>query len=285
MFIEVWENEGDIVEGLPASRKHKIKAFINIMYGCNNFCTYCIVPYTRGRERSRDMEDIVKEATILAQSGTKEIMLLGQNVNSYGKTLDMDIDFAGLLRELDKVPGIERIRFMTSHPKDLSDRLIDAMAECGKVCEHLHLPFQSGSDRILKTMNRKYTKEGYLSLVRKLKDKIPDIRLTTDIIVGFPGETEGDFQDTLDIVEEVRYDSAFTFLYSVRQGTPAAKMKNQIDRETKQNRFDRLLKSVNKISADINRGYLNRVVEVLVEGPSKTDPDRLTGRTRVHPFC
>ncbi|MDI9475900.1 MAG: tRNA (N6-isopentenyl adenosine(37)-C2)-methylthiotransferase MiaB [Natronincolaceae bacterium] len=280
MFIEVWENEGDIVEGLPASRKHKIKAFINIMYGCNNFCTYCIVPYTRGRERSRDMEDIVKEATILAQSGTKEIMLLGQNVNSYGKTLDMDIDFAGLLRELDKVPGIERIRFMTSHPKDLSDRLIDAMAECGKVCEHLHLPFQSGSDRILKTMNRKYTKEGYLSLVRKLKDKIPDIRLTTDIIVGFPGETEGDFQDTLDIVEEVRYDSAFTFLYSVRQGTPAAKMKNQIDRETKQNRFDRLLKSVNKISADINRGYLNRVVEVLVEGPSKTDPDRLTGRTR-----
>ncbi|HZX21786.1 MAG TPA: tRNA (N6-isopentenyl adenosine(37)-C2)-methylthiotransferase MiaB, partial [Clostridia bacterium] len=280
MFVEVWENERDIVEGLPASRKHKIKAFINIMYGCNNFCTYCIVPYTRGRERSRDMDDIVKEATILAQSGTKEIMLLGQNVNSYGKTLDTDIDFAGLLRELDKVPEIERIRFMTSHPKDLSDRLIDAMAECDKVCEHLHLPFQAGSDRILKIMNRKYTKEGYLSLVEKLKDRIPEIRLTTDIIVGFPGETEEDFQHTLDIVEKVRYDSAFTFLYSVRQGTPAAKMKGQIDRETKQNRFDRLLKSVNEISADINRGYLNKVVEVLVEGPSKTDPDRLTGRTR-----
>lgn len=280
MFVEVWENESDIVEGLPASRKHKIKAFINIMYGCNNFCTYCIVPYTRGRERSRDMNDIVKEATGLAQNGTKEIMLLGQNVNSYGKTLDEDVDFAGLLRELDKVPGIERIRFMTSHPKDLSDRLIDAMAECDRVCEHLHLPFQAGSDHILKTMNRKYTKEGYLSLVKKLKDRIPDIRLTTDIIVGFPGETEEDFQHTLDIVEKVGYDSAFTFLYSVRQGTPAAKMKGQIDRETKQNRFNRLLKSVNKISADINRSYLNKVEEVLVEGPSKTDPDRLTGRTR-----
>lgn len=280
MFVEVWENESDIVEGLPASRKHKIKAFINIMYGCNNFCTYCIVPYTRGRERSRDMNDIVKEAAGLAQNGTKEIMLLGQNVNSYGKTLDRDVDFAGLLRELDKVPGIERIRFMTSHPKDLSDRLIDAMAECDRVCEHLHLPFQAGSDHILKTMNRKYTKEGYLSLVKKLKDRIPDIRLTTDIIVGFPGETEEDFQHTLDIVEKVGYDSAFTFLYSVRQGTPAAKMKGQIDRETKQNRFNRLLKSVNKISADINRSYLNKVEEVLVEGPSKTDPDRLTGRTR-----
>lgn len=280
MFIEVWENEGNIIEGLPANRKYKSKAFINIMYGCNNFCTYCIVPYTRGRERSREVEDIIKEAAGLAAGGTKEITLLGQNVNSYGKTLNRGIGFADLLRELNKVPGIERIRFMTSHPKDLSDDLIDAMAECDKVCEHLHLPFQSGSNRILKAMNRKYTKESYLSLIEKLKDRIPDIRLTTDIIVGFPGETEEDFQHTLDIVERVGYDSAFTFLYSVRQGTPAAKMEGRVDKETKRDRFNRLLEKINKISAEINQNYLNRTVEVLVEGPSKTNPNRYMGRTR-----
>ncbi len=280
MLIEVWDREGDVIEGLPANRKYKLKAFINIMYGCNNFCTYCIVPYTRGRERSREMKSIIKEATKLANDGTKEIMLLGQNVNSYGKTLNRDIDFADLLRELNKISGIERIRFMTSHPKDLSDKLIDAMAECDKICEHLHLPFQSGSNRILKIMNRRYTKEGYLLLVKKLKDKVPNIRLTTDIIVGFPGETEEDFQDTLDIVEKVRYDSAFTFLYSIREGTPAAEMENQIDHKTKQNRFNRLLEKVNKISAEINQNYLDKIVEVLVEGPSKTNPNRLMGRTR-----
>jgi len=280
MFIEVWENEGNIIEGLPANRRYKSKAFINIMYGCNNFCTYCIVPYTRGRERSREVEDIIKEAAGLAAGGTKEIMLLGQNVNSYGKTLNGSIGFADLLRELNKVPGIERIRFMTSHPKDLSDDLIDAMAECDKVCEHLHLPFQSGSNRILKAMNRKYTKERYLSLIEKLKNRIPDIRLTTDIIVGFPGETEEDFQHTLDIVEKVGYDSAFTFLYSVRQGTPAAKMEGRVDKETKRDRFNRLLEKINKISAEINQNYLNRTVEVLVEGPSKTNPNRYMGRTR-----
>lgn len=280
MLIEVWDREGDVIEGLPANRKYKLKAFINIMYGCNNFCTYCIVPYTRGRERSREMKIIIKEATKLANDGTKEIMLLGQNVNSYGKTLNRDIDFADLLRELNKISGIERIRFMTSHPKDLSDKLIDAMAECDKICEHLHLPFQSGSNRILKIMNRRYTKEGYLLLVKKLKDKVPNIRLTTDIIVGFPGETEEDFQDTLDIVEKVRYDSAFTFLYSIREGTPAAEMENQIDHKTKQNRFNRLLEKVNKISAEINQNYLDKIVEVLVEGPSKTNPNRLMGRTR-----
>ncbi len=280
MFIEVWENEGNIIEGLPANRKYRSKAFINIMYGCNNFCTYCIVPYTRGRERSREVEDIIKETAALAAGGTKEIMLLGQNVNSYGKTLNEDISFADLLRKLNKVPGIERIRFMTSHPKDLSDDLIDAMAECDKVCEHLHLPFQSGSNRILKAMNRRYTKEGYLSLIERLKDRIPDIGLTTDIIVGFPGETEEDFQHTLDIVEKVRYDSAFTFLYSIRQGTPAASMEGRIDRETKRDRFDRLLEKINKISGEINQNYLNRTVEVLVEGPSKTNPNRFMGRTR-----
>ena len=226
------------------------------------------------------MEDIIKEAAGLAASGTKEITLLGQNVNSYGKTLNRGISFADLLRELNKVPGIERIRFMTSHPKDLSDDLIDAMAECDKVCEHLHLPFQSGSNRILKAMNRKYTKERYLSLIEKLKDRIPNIRLTTDIIVGFPGETEEDFQHTLDIVERVEYDSAFTFLYSVRQGTPAAKMEGRVDKETKRDRFNRLLEKINKISAEINQNYLNRTVEVLVEGPSKTNPNRYMGRTR-----
>lgn len=280
MFIEVWENESNIIEGLPANRKYNLKAFINIMYGCNNFCTYCIVPYTRGRERSREPEDIIREAKELANNGTKEIMLLGQNVNSYGKTLDKDVDFSDLLRELNKVEGIERIRFMTSHPKDLSDRLIDAMAECDKVCEYLHLPFQAGSDRILKIMNRKYTKEGYLTLINKLKKRIPNIGLTTDIIVGFPGESEEDFQDTLDIVERVRYDSAFTFLYSIREGTPAANMEEQVDEQDKQDRFNRLLESVNRISAEINEGYLDRTVEVLVEGPSKTDPNRLMGRTR-----
>lgn len=280
MFIEVWDEETGIVEGLPANRKYDLKGFINIMYGCNNFCTYCIVPYTRGRERSREVADIIREATDLAKNGTKEITLLGQNVNSYGKTLENPIDFADLLRELNKIDGIERIRFMTSHPKDLSERLIDAIAECDKVCEHFHLPFQSGSDQILKAMNRKYTKENYLSIVKKLKDRIPNIGLTTDIIVGFPGETEEDFQDTLDIVEEARYDSAYTFLYSIREGTPAAKMEEQIDEKVKQERFNRLLDKVNTISAEINQSYLNKVVEILVEGPSKTDSNKLMGRTR-----
>lgn len=280
MFIEVWDEETGIVEGLPANRKYDLKGFINIMYGCNNFCTYCIVPYTRGRERSREVADIIREATDLANNGTKEITLLGQNVNSYGKTLEHPIDFADLLRALNKIDGIERIRFMTSHPKDLSERLIDAIAECDKVCEHFHLPFQSGSNQILKAMNRKYTKENYLSIVKKLKDRIPNIGLTTDIIVGFPGETEEDFQDTLDIIEEARYDSAYTFLYSIREGTPAAKMENQIDEKVKQERFNRLLDKVNEISAEINQSYLNKVVEVLVEGPSKTDSNKLMGRTR-----
>jgi len=280
MFIEVWDEETGIVEGLPANRKYDLKGFINIMYGCNNFCTYCIVPYTRGRERSREVADIIREATDLANNGTKEITLLGQNVNSYGKTLEHPIDFADLLRALNKIDGIERIRFMTSHPKDLSERLIDAIAECDKVCEHFHLPFQSGSNQILKAMNRKYTKENYLSIVKKLKDRIPNIGLTTDIIVGFPGETEEDFQDTLDIVQEARYDSAYTFLYSIREGTPAAKMENQIDEKVKQERFSRLLDKVNEISAEINQSYLNKVVEVLVEGPSKTDSNKLMGRTR-----
>lgn len=280
MLVEVWEREGEIIEGIQSIRKYDIKAFVNIMYGCNNFCTYCIVPYTRGRERSREVKDILNEVIDLAKNGTKEITLLGQNVNSYGKTLEIKTDFADLLRELNKVEGIERIRFMTSHPKDLSQELIKAVAECQKVCEHIHLPFQAGSNQVLKKMNRNYTKESYLDLVHQMKDAIPNIALTTDIIVGFPEETEEDFQGTLDIVEKVRFDSAFTFLYSVREGTPAAKMEEQVDDVTKHSRFNKLVEMINQISGEINKSYLNKEVEVLVEGPSKTDPNRLMGRTR-----
>ena len=279
MLVEVWENEGEIIEGVPVIRKYELKTFVNIMFGCNNFCTYCIVPYTRGRERSREVQDIVNEVTDLANNGTKEITLLGQNVNSYGNTLGDNVTFAGLLRRLNEIKGIERIRFMTSHPKDLSDELIDVMAECDKLCPHMHLPFQAGSNKILKAMNRKYTKEGYLELVDKLKKKVPDIAMTSDIIVGFPGETEEDFQDTMDVVEKVRFDSVFTFLYSKRQGTPAADMGDHISEELMHERFNRLIKKINGICAEINHSYLNKEVEVLVEGPSKTDPDRLMGRT------
>ncbi|WP_026477857.1 tRNA (N6-isopentenyl adenosine(37)-C2)-methylthiotransferase MiaB [Alkaliphilus transvaalensis] len=280
MLVDVWEQEGEIIEGIPSIRKYGLKSFVNIMFGCNNFCTYCIVPYTRGRERSREVNDIVSEVTDLVANGTKEVTLLGQNVNSYGKTLTEKVTFADLLRELNKVEGLKRIRFMTSHPKDLSDDLINAIADCEKVCEHAHFPFQAGSNKILKEMNRVYTKEQYLEKVEKLKAKVPDISLTTDIIVGFPGETEEDFQHTLDVVKEVRFDSAFTFLYSIRQGTPAANIIEQIDEETKHERFNRLVDQVNEICGEINQSYQDKVVEVLVEGPSKTDPKKLMGRTR-----
>ncbi|AOY77173.1 tRNA (N6-isopentenyl adenosine(37)-C2)-methylthiotransferase MiaB [Clostridium formicaceticum] len=280
MLVEVWEEEGEIIEGIPSMRKYGVKAFVNIMFGCNNFCTYCIVPYTRGRERSREIKEIVNEVVDLAKNGTKEITLLGQNVNSYGKTLENKTEFADLLKELNKIDGIERIRFMTSHPKDLSESLIEAIAHYDKVCEHIHLPFQAGSNAILKAMNRNYTQESYLGLVEKLKKAVPDIAMTTDIIVGFPGETEEDFMDTLKVVEAVRFDSAFTFLYSVREGTPAAKMETQVDDEIKHKRFNQLVETVNQISAEINSCYLNKEVEVLVEGVSKTDPSKLMGRTR-----
>ncbi|QUH26356.1 tRNA (N6-isopentenyl adenosine(37)-C2)-methylthiotransferase MiaB [Serpentinicella alkaliphila] len=280
MLVEVWEEEGEIIEGVPSMRKYGLKAFVNIMFGCNNFCTYCIVPYTRGRERSRNMDDIIEEVKNLAENGTKEITLLGQNVNSYGKTLEGNIQFADLLLELNKVEGIERIRFMTSHPKDLSEPLIDAIASGDKLCEHIHLPFQAGSNNVLKTMNRGYTKESYLALVEKIKSKIPGVTLTTDIIVGFPGESDEDFEDTLDLVRKVRFDSAFTFLYSIRKGTPAAEMKEQVDDKVKHERFNRLVDEVNKISAEINQGYIGKVVEVLVEDRSKTNTDKLMGRTR-----
>ena len=279
-IIEIWNKEKGIVEGLPVDRLSKIKAFVTIMYGCNNFCTYCIVPYVRGRERSRTPQDIENEIKELVKEGYKEITLLGQNVNSYGKELSPALDFADLLIRINKIEGLERIRFMTSHPKDLSFKVIEAVRDCEKVCEHIHLPVQSGSSRLLKKMNRHYDKEYYMNLIKNIKKEIPDIALSTDIIVGFPGETEEDFQDTLDLIRGVEYDSAFTFLYSPRKGTPAAEMDGMVSEEVKHERFNRLVNLVNEISAKKNREYNNKVVEILVEGTSKNDETKLMGRTR-----
>ena len=274
--IEIWEDGGEIVEGLPSKRLYKHKAFVNIMFGCNNFCTYCIVPYTRGRERSRRPEDILAEIRRLADDGVKEITLLGQNVNSYKG--EGGVDFADLLRMINEVDGIERIRFMTSHPKDLSDRLIDVYRDCNKVCSFFHLPVQSGNDNILKRMNRRYTADDYMELVRKLREARPDISLTTDIIVGFPSETEEEFEDTLKLVEAVNFDSAFTFMYSKRKGTPAAEYDDQIPEEIKHDRFDRLVETVNRCAADRNARFVGQITPVLVEGVSKSDEGCVTGR-------
>ena len=272
--------DGEVVEGLRSTRKYELKAYVNIMYGCNNFCTYCIVPYTRGRERSRTPEDIMNEIKDLVANGTKEITLLGQNVDSYGKTLEEDITFAQLLRKTNEIDGIERIRFMTSHPKDISDEVIYAMRDCDKVCEFLHLPVQCGSSALLKKMNRHYTKEDYLRIIEKAKAEIPNIAFSTDLMIGFPGETEEDLQDTIDVVEKVRYDNAFTFIYSKREGTPAAKMEDQIPENIKHDRFNLVLGKVNSILGEISQSYVGSEVEVLVEGNSKSDKTRLTGRTR-----
>lgn len=280
--LAIWEEGGEIVEGLPAKRLFKHKAFVNIMYGCNNFCTYCIVPYTRGRERSRIPEDILKEVQALAADGVKEITLLGQNVNSY-KGISRDsgekTDFTDLIYMLSEVDGIERIRFMTSHPKDISDKLIAAYGKCEKLCHYIHLPVQAGSSKVLKEMNRHYTREDYLEIVRKLREVDPDIAISTDIIVGFPGETEEEFEETLTLCEEVRYDSAFTFLYSVRKGTPAEKFENQIPEEIKHERFNRLVDVINRISAEKNAEYVERIEKVLVDGPSKNNSKTYGGRT------
>ncbi|MDO5146256.1 MAG: tRNA (N6-isopentenyl adenosine(37)-C2)-methylthiotransferase MiaB [Eubacteriales bacterium] len=276
--FDIWEKTDLIIEDLPSDRKLKFKAGVNIMFGCNNFCSYCIVPYVRGRERSRKPEDIVAEVECLAKEGVVEIMLLGQNVNSYGKTLEHPITFAELLRRVEQVDGIERIRFMTSHPKDLSEELISVMAASKKVCRHLHLPVQSGSSRLLEKMNRKYTKEQYLELVGKLREAMPDLSLTTDIIVGFPGETEEDFQETLDMVRKARYDSAFTFIYSKRSGTPAAEMEEQIPEDVVHDRFDRLLKVVGEVAKERNARLKGKTELVLVEGPDEKDDTMMTGR-------
>lgn len=278
MVIDIWKDTDKIVEDLPSERKFSFKSGVNIMFGCNNFCSYCIVPYVRGRERSRKPEEIIAEIKRLVADGVVEIMLLGQNVNSYGKNLEEPMTFAQLLRKANQIEGLKRIRFMTSHPKDLSEELIDAMRDCEKVCLHLHLPLQSGSSRILKLMNRRYTKEQYLDLVDRIRAKVPDISLTTDIIVGFPGETEEDFLETLDVVRRVRYDSAFTFQYSRRTGTPAAAMEDQIPADIVKDRFDRLLAEVQEISREVTARHLHTVQEVLVESINEQDASLVTGR-------
>ena len=277
-IIDIWKDTDKIVEDLPIKRKFSFKSGVNIMFGCNNFCSYCIVPYVRGRERSREPKDIIREIEGLVADGVCEIMLLGQNVNSYGKTLDNPVSFAQLLRAVNEIKGLKRIRFMTSHPKDLSDDLILAMKECDKVCNHLHLPLQSGSSRILKIMNRHYDKEQYLDEVRRLREAIPDIALTTDIIVGFPGETEEDFLETMDVVKQVQYDSAFTFIYSKRTGSPAASMDNQVSEDVIKDRFDRLLKEVQDISSHKAMLLEGRIMPVLAEEMNEHDSNLITGR-------
>ena len=278
MVIDIWKDTDKIVEDLPVERKYSFKSGVNIMFGCNNFCSYCIVPYVRGRERSRDPKAIVREIERLVADGVVEVMLLGQNVNSYGKTLEEPMTFAQLLREIEQIDGLERIRFMTSHPKDLSDELIEVMGNSKKICKHLHLPVQSGSSRILQKMNRRYTKEQYLTLVEKIRSAVPDISLTTDIIVGFPGETEEDFQETLDVVRKVRYDSAFTFIYSKRSGTPAAVMEDQVPDDVVKDRFDRLLTEVQQIASEVCAVHQGTVQTALVECKNEHDPHLMTGR-------
>ena len=278
MVMDLWEDTDKIVEDLPAERTYPFKSGVNIMFGCNNFCSYCIVPYVRGRERSRKPEDIIAEIEGLVADGVVEVMLLGQNVNSYGKNLEKPITFAQLLRRVEQIEGLERIRFMTSHPKDLSDELIQVMKGSKKICRHLHLPLQSGSTAILKKMNRRYTKEQYLALAEKLRREIPDLSLTTDIIVGFPGETEEDFQETLDVVRKVRYDSAFTFIYSKRTGTPAAVMENQVPEEIVKDRFNRLLALVQEIAQEMSRRVEGQTLPVLVESINEQDAALVTGR-------
>ena len=279
LIVEVLEDSDKLAEGLPVHRQFKHKAFVSIMKGCNNFCSYCIVPYTRGRERSREYQNILNEVRELANDGVKEVTLLGQNVNSYGKNLDDPVSFAKLLKMVSEVKGIERVRFMTSHPKDLSDELIEVIRDNPKICRHIHLPMQSGSSRILKLMNRHYDKDTYINLVKKIRREIPDVAITTDIIVGFPTETEEDFLDTLDVYKECEFDTAFTFIYSKREGTKAAVMDGQIDEKTVKDRFDRLLKLHDEIVLKQNQKYLGKEVDILIDGKSKTNDNVLTGRT------
>lgn len=276
--VDIDSSDGAIAEDIPIMRDDDKKAWVSVMYGCNNFCSYCIVPYVRGRERSRTPEAVIAEVKELVARGCSEIALLGQNVNSYGKDLDTDVDFADLIRMVNDIEGVERIRFMTSHPKDLSDKLIDAIAECDKVCKQLHLPVQAGSNKILKEMNRKYTKEDYLAKIEKVKKRIPNISLSTDIIVGFPTETKEDFEETLDVLRKVEYDNIFSFIYSRREGTPAAKLDFVLTDEEIHENFNKLLEVQNEISKRKNEAYVGRVEKVLVDGVSKNDETTLSGR-------
>lgn len=280
MVVEVWSKEGDVIENLPKVRRGNIKAWVNIMYGCDKFCTYCIVPYTRGKERSRRPEEIIQEVRKLAAQGYQEITLLGQNVNAYGKDLeDMQYGLGDLMDEIRKI-DIPRIRFTTSHPRDFDDHLIEVLGKGGNLMEHIHLPVQSGSTDVLKIMARKYTREHYLELVRKIKTAIPNVALTTDIIVGYPNETDEQFEETLSLYREVGYETAYTFIYSPREGTPAAKMQDNVPMEVKKERLQRLNALVNELSAEAMKKYQDQVVEVLVEGESKNNPDVLAGYTR-----
>ena len=272
------KDNGAVAEGIPQRRDGSVKAWLSIMYGCNNFCTYCVVPYVRGRERSRRPEDVVAEARELVAAGYKDITLLGQNVNSYGKDLDSGVDFADLIRMVNDIPGDFLIRFMTSHPKDATEKLFKTMAECEKCAHHIHLPVQAGSDRVLKAMNRSYNRAKYMEEVALARQYMPDLVLTTDIIVGFPGETDAEFEDTLRLVETVGYDAMFTFIYSPRVGTRAAEMPDPMSREDKQRNFDRLLEAANAISAEKHAAYVGTVQEVLADGPSR-EPGMLSGRT------
>ena len=278
MVVEIWKETEEIVENLPVKRKYHYKSGVNIMFGCNNFCSYCIVPYVRGRERSREPKEILREIERLVEDGVVEVMLLGQNVNSYGKNLEHPITFAALLKEVEKFEGLKRIRFMTSHPTDLSDELIEVMRDSRKICRHLHLPLQAGSDRILRAMNRHYTKEQYLELVDKIRREIPDIAITTDIIVGFPGETLADVEETIDVVRRVQYDNAFTFIYSKRTGTPAAAMEEQVPEEIVREGFDKLLKVVQDTAKERAALLQGKVMEALVEEVNEQDPAFVTGR-------
>jgi tRNA-2-methylthio-N6-dimethylallyladenosine synthase len=280
MVVEVWSKEGDIIENLPKVRKGQTKAWVNIMYGCDKFCTYCIVPYTRGKERSRRPEEIIAEVRDLARLGYQEVTLLGQNVNSYGKDFsDQSYSFANLLDDLRKI-DIPRVRFMTSHPWDFTDELITVLAKKGNLVEHIHLPVQSGSSEVLKLMARKYSREDYLQLVQKIRTAIPDVALTTDIIVGFPNETDEQFEETMTLVKEIGFQAAYTYIYSPREGTPAAKMEDNVPHAVKRQRLARLNQLVNELSNQSNQPFRGHVVEVLVEGESKNNPDVLAGYTR-----
>ncbi|PKM53789.1 MAG: tRNA (N6-isopentenyl adenosine(37)-C2)-methylthiotransferase MiaB [Firmicutes bacterium HGW-Firmicutes-5] len=277
---DIWEAHKEIVEDLPSIRKHKFKASVNIMYGCNNFCTYCIVPYVRGRERSRHPEDILKEVRDLVDDGVVEIVLLGQNVNSYGTGLDMPMTFAELIHEVEKIDGLRRIRFMTPHPKDLSDDLIEVMADSQKICHHVHLPIQSGSSRLLKAMNRHYTKESYLDLVRRIKARIPEVAITTDLIIGFPTETEADNEDTIDVIHQVEYNTAYTFIYSKRTGTPAANMEDQVPEAVVKERFNKILEAMDIVSLKNSEKHVGNTYELLVEEVNHKKADWVSGRLK-----
>lgn len=278
--IDVWAESRGVVEDVPLKRQHGVRAWVSITYGCNNFCTYCIVPYVRGRERSREPGAIIGEVEALGREGYKDVTLLGQNVNSYGRDLEGGADFASLLAAVNEINGIYRIRFMTSHPRDFCDKLVAAVANLSKVCEHIHLPVQAGSNKVLRQMNRGYTREYYLELVDKIKTAVPGVALTTDIMVGFPGETDADFADTVDLVQRVEFESAFTFVYNKRQGTPAARMADQVPDEVKSARIQELIELQNSITLRKNGAEMGKVLECLVEGPSRTNKDLMGARTR-----